>query len=96
MKGSFRSHDENLWLRANSLDKRIFTRDFAPPVLAREKKRIHLAMQLALRAMQRREQITVIEIISNHQEIDIARCRVRAFRDRPEDERRLYLFGMRP
>jgi len=53
-------------------------------------------MQLALGTLECRVEITVIEIIANNQEIDIARRRIRAFRYRSKDKCYLDVWSMRP
>src|SRR5438270_7726838 len=77
---------ENLRLGIYFADERTFLGDFSLPVGSRKKCWVDLARQFALDILQSAVKTSIVQIISDHHQIDIAVRGVRALSHGPVDE----------
>jgi hypothetical protein len=75
-------------------DYRAFVRYLALPILKREKQRVYIPSEFALGASGRRVKIGVVQIVSDHHEINITVGSISPLRNRSEEERSLDRVGV--
>src|SRR5262249_50230175 len=86
--------NKNLRRFADLVDDRPPVRRFAPPTLWQKEQSAHLPPQPALGSLCRRVQIRVVQVVSNHHEVDVAVGCVSFLCNRAVDKRSLDRVGV--
>src|SRR5579864_5394625 len=68
---SVRAKNKTLWRCSDLTDERSLLRSLALPINQRKENRIYLTQQYLLRILQSRINLRVIQLVSNHDEIDV-------------------------
>jgi hypothetical protein len=86
MKVLLGTNDKDLGRTAYLANNRPFVRRLALPILQGEKQRVHFASQFALSVLCCSIKIGVVQLVSNHHEIDVAVGCIGFLRNRSVDE----------